>query len=46
MERENKKVSIVYILTGIILLLIIYLGLFVSKSFTNDEVEEENALSE
>ena len=42
MERENKKVSIVYILTGIILLLIIYLGLFVYKSFTNDEVEEEN----
>ncbi len=42
MERENKKVSIVYILTGIILLLIIYLGLFVYRSFTGDEVKEEN----
>ena len=45
MERENKKVSIVYILTGIIILLIIYLGIFISKSFTNDEEEINNAPS-
>lgn len=42
MERENNKVSIVYILTGIILLLIIYLVLFVYKSLNSEEPENEN----
>ena len=37
MERENKKVSIVYILTGILILLILYLGLFIYKTFNTEE---------
>lgn len=37
MERENKKVSIVYILTGIVILLIVYLALFIYKTFNPEE---------
>lgn len=41
MERENKKVSMIYVLTGIVILLIIYLVLFVYKTL-NPEVQEKN----
>ncbi len=37
MERDIKKISIIYILTGVILLLIIYLGISVYKSLTAEK---------
>ena len=41
MERDNKKISIIYILTGIIIILIIYLIFFVYKTYNTDEIKEE-----
>lgn len=45
MERENKKVSIVYILTGVILLLIIYLVLFIYRTFATEELPDDDTSS-
>ena len=41
MEKEQKRISIIYILTGIILLLIIYLVIFSTRLLESDENKKE-----
>lgn len=42
MERDNKKTGIIFILTGIIILLMIYLILFVYKSSTQQNIQNSD----